>query len=212
MYYSFIELLQKENRSIAIKTLFLYFEILMESITIHDKNFVPYLKHDEIQEIIKKLALKVYEDYKDETPIFVGVLNGVIMFFSDFLKYYPGKCEIAFLQVSSYSGTQSTGIVYKKMDLTKDVVDRHVILMEDIVDTGNTLENLFEYFKNTQRPKSLKVASLLLKPDVFQKDFTIDYVAKEIPNKFVLGYGLDYDELGRNLPDLYQLEEGRINH
>lgn len=212
MYYSFIELLQKENRSIAIKTLFLYFEILMESITIHDKNFVPYLKHYEIQEIIKKLALKVYEDYKDETPIFVGVLNGVIMFFSDFLKYYPGKCEIAFLQVSSYSGTQSTGIVYKKMDLTKDVVDRHIILMEDIVDTGNTLENLFEYFKNTQRPKSLKVASLLLKPDVFQKDFTIDYVAKEIPNKFVLGYGLDYDELGRNLPDLYQLEEGRINH
>ena len=212
MYYSFIELLQKENRSIAIKTLFLYFEILMESITIHDKNFVPYLKHDEIQEIIKKLALKVYEDYKDETPIFVGVLNGVIMFFSDFLKYYPGKCEIAFLQVSSYSGTQSTGIVYKKMDLTKDVVDRHIILMEDIVDTGNTLENLFEYFKNTQRPKSLKVASLLLKPDVFQKDFTIDYVAKEIPNKFVLGYGLDYDELGRNLPDHYQLEEGRINH
>ena len=212
MYYSFIELLQKENRSIAIKTLFLYFEILMESITIHDKNFAPYLKHDEIQEIIKKLALKVYEDYKDETPIFVGVLNGVIMFFSDFLKYYPGKCEIAFLQVSSYSGTQSTGIVYKKMDLTKDVVDRHIILMEDIVDTGNTLENLFEYFKNTQRPKSLKVASLLLKPDVFQKDFTIDYVAKEIPNKFVLGYGLDYDELGRNLPDLYQLEEGRINH
>ena len=212
MYYSFIELLQKENRSIAIKTLFLYFEILMESITIYDKNFVPYLKHDEIQEIIKKLALKVYEDYKDETPIFVGVLNGVIMFFSDFLKYYPGKCEIAFLQVSSYSGTQSTGIVYKKMDLTKDVVDRHIILMEDIVDTGNTLENLFEYFKNTQRPKSLKVASLLLKPDVFQKDFTIDYVAKEIPNKFVLGYGLDYDELGRNLPDLYQLEEGRINH
>lgn len=190
----------------------MYFEILMESITIHDKNFVPYLKHDEIQEIIKNLALKVYEDYKDETPIFVGVLNGVIMFFSDFLKYYPGKCEIAFLQVSSYSGTQSTGIVYKKMDLTKDVVDRHIILMEDIVDTGNTLENLFEYFKNTQRPKSLKVASLLLKPDVFQKDFTIDYVAKEIPNKFVLGYGLDYDELGRNLPDLYQLEEGRINH
>jgi len=203
---------KKENRTFGIKTLFLCFEISMESITIHDKNFVPYLKHDEIQELIKNLAEKVYEDYKDETPIFVGVLNGVIMFFSDFLKYYKGKCEIAFLQVSSYSGTQSTGIVYKKMDLTKDVVDRHIVLMEDIVDTGNTLENLFEYFKNTQRPKSLKVASLLLKPDVFQKDFTIDYVAKEIPNKFVLGYGLDYDELGRNLPDLYQLEEGRINH
>ena len=184
----------------------------MDRIKIHDKTFVPYLKHDELQEVIKELALKVYEDYKDEVPVFVGVLNGVIMFFSDFLKYYPGECEIAFLQVSSYTGTQSTGIVYKKMDLTKDVEGRHIILMEDIVDTGNTLESLFEYFKNTQRPKSLKVASLLMKPDVFKNRFPIDYVAKEIPNKFVLGYGLDYDELGRNLPDLYQLEEGRINH
>ena len=184
----------------------------MESVKIHDKTFVPYLKHNELQEVIKELALKVYEDYKDEVPVFVGVLNGVIMFFSDFLKYYPGKCEIAFLQVSSYTGTQSTGIVYKKMDLTKDVEGRHIILMEDIVDTGNTLESLFEYFKNTQRPKSLKVASLLMKPEVFKNRFPIDYVAKEIPNKFVLGYGLDYDELERNLPDLYQLEEGRINH
>ena len=184
----------------------------MESVKIHDKTFVPYLKHNELQEVIKELALKVYEDYKDEVPVFVGVLNGVIMFFSDFLKYYPGKCEIAFLQVSSYTGTQSTGIVYKKMDLTKDVEGRHIILMEDIVDTGNTLESLFEYFKNTQRPKSLKVASLLMKPEVFKNRFPIDYVAKEIPNKFVLGYGLDYDELGRNLPDLYQLEEGRINY
>lgn len=184
----------------------------MESVKIHDKTFVPYLKHNELQEVIKELALKVYEDYKDEVPVFVGVLNGVIMFFSDFLKYYPGKCEIAFLQVSSYTGTQSTGIVYKKMDLTKDVEGRHIILMEDIVDTGNTLESLFEYFKNTQRPKSLKVASLLMKSEVFKNRFPIDYVAKEIPNKFVLGYGLDYDELGRNLPDLYQLEEGRINH
>lgn len=185
----------------------------MKSIQIHDKTFVPYLSHEEIQAVIKDLALKVYEDYKDETPIFVGVLNGVIMFFSDFLKHYPGKCEIAFLQVSSYNGgLESTGIVQKKMDLTKDVKGRHIILMEDIVDTGNTLESLFKYFETTQRPKSLKVASLLLKPDVFKKDFKIDYVAKEIPNKFVLGYGLDYDELGRNLPDLYQLEVGRINH
>lgn len=185
----------------------------MSSITIHDKTFVPYLTHEEIQQVIKDLAQKVYEDYKDETPIFVGVLNGVIMFFSDFLKYYPGKCEIAFLQVSSYNGgLESTGIVQKKMELTKDVKGRHIILMEDIVDTGNTLESLFKYFETTQRPKSLKVASAFMKPDVFKKDFKIDYVAKEIPNKFVLGYGLDYDELGRNLPDLYQLEEGRINH
>lgn len=184
----------------------------MSSIKIHDKYFVPFLKNDEIQQIIKDLAEKVYEDYKDETPVFIGVLNGVIMFFSDFLKHYPGKCEIAFLQMSSYVGTQSTGIVYKKMELTKEVEGRHIVLMEDIVDTGNTLESLYHYFENTQRPKSLKIASLLLKPEVYNKNFKIDYVAKEIPNKFVLGYGLDYDELGRNLPDLYQLEEGRINH
>lgn len=179
----------------------------MNGIQIHDKNFIPYLTNEEIQKLVKDLAEKVYEDYKNETPIFVGVLNGVFMFFADFLKYYPGNCEVAFLQVSSYAGTQSTGIVYKKMDLTKEVEDRHIILMEDIVDTGNTIESLFEYFKNTQRPKSLRVAAAFLKPEIFKKDFKIDYIAKEIPNKFVLGYGLDYDELGRNLPDLYQLEE-----
>ena len=185
----------------------------MDIVKIHDKEFVPYMKNDEIQELIKDLARKVHEDYKDEIPVFIGVLNGVIMFFSDFLRQYPGQCEVAFIQMSSYvGGLQSTGIVYKKMDLTKEVEGRHIILMEDIIDTGNTIESLFEYFKNTQRPKSLKVASLLLKPDVYKKEFKIDYVAKEIPNKFVLGYGLDYDELGRNLPDLYQLSEGRINH
>lgn len=183
----------------------------MNSITIHDKNFVPYLQDEEIQEIVKTTALKIYEDYKDEAPIFIGVLNGVIMFFSDLLKHYPGKCEIAFIQMSSYAGTESTGIVYQKMELTKDIRDRHIILVEDIVDTGNTVESLFKYFQETQRPKSVKIATLLLKPDVYKKNFTIDYIGKEIPNKFVLGYGLDYDELGRNYRDLYQLEEGRIN-
>ena len=183
----------------------------MESIQIHDKTFIPYLRDAEIQEIVKATAQKIYEDYKEETPIFVGVLNGVIMFFSDLLKHYPGKCEIAFIQMSSYAGTQSTGIVYQKMELTKDIKDRHIILVEDIVDTGNTVESLFKYFTETQRPKSVKLASFLLKPDVYKKDFKLDYIGKEIPNKFVLGYGLDYDELGRNLKDLYQLEEGRIN-
>lgn len=210
--YSYLRSNTSSQTSLRENVVNLHFYYSMQTVKIHDKEFVPYLKNDEIQQIIKDLAHKVYEDYKDEVPVFIGVLNGVIMFFSDFLKHYPGQCEIAFLQVSSYAGTQSTGIVYKKMDLTKEVEGRHIILMEDIVDTGNTIESLFEYFKNTQRPKSLKVASLLLKPEVFKKDFTIDYVAKEIPNKFVLGYGLDYDELGRNLPDLYQLAEGRINH
>lgn len=183
----------------------------MTSIKVHGKTFVPYLKDDDLQEIVKNVALKIHEDYKDETPVFIGVLNGVIMFFSDLLKHYPGECEIAFIQMSSYAGTKSTGIVYKKMELTKDIKDRHIILVEDIVDTGNTIESLFDYFQNTQRAKSIKVASLLLKPEVYKKDFKIDYVGKEIPNKFVLGYGLDYDEIGRNYKDLYHLEEGRIN-
>ncbi|WP_379969246.1 phosphoribosyltransferase [Epilithonimonas sp. UC225_85] len=183
----------------------------MESIKVHDKTFVPYLKHEEILEITERVALEVYEEYKDEVPVFIGVLSGVIMFFSDFMKAYPGECEIGFIKMSSYVGTQSTGIVYKEMELTKDIKDRHIILFEDIVDTGNTIENLCTYFKETQRPKSLKIASLLLKPDVYKKEFEINFVGKEIPNKFVLGYGLDYDELGRNLKDLYQLEEGTIN-
>ena len=183
----------------------------MESIQIHDRTFVPYLEDAEIQEIVKATALKIYEDYKDEIPVFIGVLNGVVMFFSDLLKHYPGNCEIAFIQMSSYVGTQSTGIVYQKMELTKEIKDRHIILVEDIVDTGNTVESLFQYFNETQRPKSVKLASFLLKPDVYKKDFKLDYIGKEIPNKFVVGYGLDYDELGRNLKDLYRLEEGKIN-
>ncbi|PIE50283.1 MAG: hypoxanthine phosphoribosyltransferase [Flavobacteriales bacterium] len=179
----------------------------MEKIKVHDKAFVPYLSNEEIQGYVKALAEKIHQDYKGEKPVFVGVLNGVFMFFADLLKHYAGECEVAFLQVSSYSGTQSTGIVYKKMELTKEVEGRHIILVEDIIDTGNTIESLFEYFQNTKNPKSVKVASLLLKPEVYKKDFKIDYVGKEIPNKFVLGYGLDYDELGRNLPDLYQLAD-----
>lgn len=184
----------------------------MESIKVHDKSFVPYLKHEEILEIVDRMAKEVYEEYKNERPIFIGVLSGVIQFFSDFIKAYPGECEIGFIKMSSYVGTQSSGIVFKEMELTKDIKDRHIIIMEDIVDTGNTVENLFQYFTETQRPKSVKIASLLLKPDVYKKEFKIDYVGKEIPNKFVLGYGLDYDELGRNLKDLYQLEDGSINH
>ncbi len=185
---------------------------IMESIKVHDKSFVPYLKHEEILTIVDRMAKEVYEEYKDERPVFIGVLSGVIQFFSDFIKAYPGECELGFIKMSSYVGTESSGIVFKEMELTKDIKDRHIILMEDIVDTGNTIENLFTYFKETQRPKSIKVASLLLKPDVYNKEFKIDYVGKEIPNKFVLGYGLDYDELGRNLKDLYQLEDGSINH
>lgn len=178
----------------------------MKEIRVHDKVFVPYISDEEIQEIIRDLALRIYEDYKDEIPVFVGVLNGVFMFFSDLLKAYPGECEVGFLQMNSYSGTQSTGVVETRLKLTRNVADRHVIIVEDIVDTGNTLEALVEYFKTTESPKSLKVTSFLLKPEVYKKKIPIDYIGKSIPNRFVLGYGMDYDELGRNLKDLYWLK------
>jgi len=183
----------------------------MKTIKVHDKTFVPYLRGEEIQESVKNLALRIHSDYKDEIPIFIGVLNGVIMFASDLLRYYPGDCELAFIQMSSYVGTQSTGVVYKKMELTKDIKDRHIILLEDIVDTGKTIEALVEYFHNTQRPKSVRLATVFFKPDVYKKDLKIDYIGREISDKFMVGYGLDYNELGRNFKDLYQLEEGKIN-
>ncbi len=179
----------------------------MSTITVHDKTFVPYIDEDEMQALVKATALKIYEDYKDETPIFIGVLNGVFMFFSDLLKYYPGKCEVAFLQMSSYEGTQSTGVVKKKMDLNKSIANRPVIIVEDIVDTGRTMQALVKYLETEKQPKSIRIASLLLKPEVYKMPLKIDYIGREIPNKFVVGYGLDYDELGRNLSALYQVEE-----
>jgi len=182
----------------------------METVKVHNKTFVPYIEYSKIQKTVKNLALRIHSDYKDERPIFIGVLNGAMMFSSDLLKYYPGDCEISFIQMSSYVGIESTGIVNTKMGLTKEIRDRHVILLEDIVDTGNTLEHLMEYFQNTQRPKSVKLATLFLKPDVYKKDFKIDYIGEEITDKFVIGYGIDYEELGRNLKGLYQLEEEKI--
>lgn len=176
-------------------------------ITIQDKVFVPYLSHQEIQQCVESVAQHIYSDYNNETPVFVGVLNGVFMFYADLMKAYPGNCEVAFLQMRSYEGTLSTGKVETKMKLTKNISDRHIIIVEDIVDTGNTLIALYDYFKTTQIPKSLRIASLLLKPDAYKKDYPIDYVGKEIPDKFILGYGLDYNEQGRNLKDLYQLSE-----
>ena len=180
---------------------------MSKTITLEDKTFVPYLSQQELEDCIYQTAQNIYADYKDKTPIFVGVLNGAFMFLADLLKAYPGNCEVAFLQMKSYEGTASTGVVKTQMDLTKPVKNRDIILVEDIVDTGNTLMALFNYFKTTQAPKSLKVASLFLKPEVYKQTYKIDYIGREIENKFIVGYGLDYNELGRNLPDLYQVKD-----
>lgn len=178
----------------------------MNEIKILDKTFVPFIAEEEIKHAIKRMANTLYEEYKDETPVFVGVLSGVIIFFSEFLKNYKGRCEIAFLQLSSYKGTESTGEISTKLNITGDLTGRHVVILEDIIDTGNTLEALYKMLE-TKPAKSIKVATLFFKPDVFKKDLNIDLIGMNIPNKFVVGYGLDYDGLGRNYPDLYQLKE-----
>jgi len=175
-------------------------------IKLHDKYFKPYLSESEIQTAVKSVAEKVAADYKDETPIFVGVLNGSFMFVADFLKYYPHPCEVSFVKLSSYQGLTSTGIVETLLDPPENIDDRCVIILEDIIDTGRTLQELVHLFSNTN-VKEFKIASLFYKAEIYNGEYTIDYVGIEIPNKFIVGYGLDYMELGRNLKEVYQLNQ-----
>ncbi|ADX68062.1 MULTISPECIES: hypoxanthine phosphoribosyltransferase [Weeksella] len=177
----------------------------MKEIEIHGKRFIPYIAFEEIEHAIIDMANKIYDEYKDEVPVFVGVLNGVVMFMSDFLKHYPGECEISFLKLSSYEGTETTGKVKIQMDIPISVEGRHVIILEDIVDTGNTLVELHKILTE-KKVKSLKIATLLFKPDAYKKDLVVDLVGLSIPDKFVVGYGLDFDGFGRNLPDIYQIK------
>lgn len=177
----------------------------MDEIKIHGDTFIPYITFEELEHGIRIMANTIYQEYKHEVPIFVGVLNGVVMFMSDFLKHYKGSCEISFLQMKSYEGQESTGKVRTLMEIPMDLTGRHVIIMEDIIDTGNTLETLFQMI-HKKSVKSVKIATLLYKPDAYKKDLNIDYIGMSIPNKFVVGYGLDYDGLGRNLPDIYQIK------
>lgn len=178
----------------------------MEEIQILDKTFTSFISSEEIDHSIQRMTNTLYEEYKHTVPVFIGVLNGVIMFFSDFLKNYKGKCEIGFLQLSSYKGgLKSSGNVDLITDMTVDITDRDVIILEDIIDTGNTLECLYKLLE-VKPVKSIKIATLFFKPDVYKKDLNIDLIGMNIPNKFVVGYGLDYNGLGRNLKDLYQLK------
>src|SRR5690554_5364895 len=152
------------------------------------------------------MAQDIAEDVDEEVPIFIGVLNGSFMFVSDFMKHYKKPCELSFIKLSSYQGTTSTEKITQLIGLGVDVKNRTVIILEDIVDTKNTLIALKELFAN-QGAKQLKIATLFFKPDAYTKDIKIDYTGIEIPDKFIVGYGLDYDKQGRNLPEVYQLKE-----
>jgi len=173
---------------------------------LHDKSFVPFLSEAQIMGAVQKVADAVAEDYKNETPIFVGVLNGAFMFVSDFLKAYPHPCEVTFVKLSSYGGLTSTGIVETLLDVSEDIEGKSVIILEDIIDTGRTLKELIHMFSNIN-VKEFKVASLFYKSEIYNGEYTIDYFGMKIPDKFIVGYGLDYNELGRNLREVYQLNQ-----
>tara|TARA_R110002033_G_scaffold358_15_gene3521 strand:- start:10219 stop:11328 length:1110 start_codon:yes stop_codon:yes gene_type:complete len=175
-------------------------------IQIHDKFFKPFLSESEIQQAIKTVADKIAADYKDETPIFVGVLNGSFMFVSDLMKAYQHPCEVSFVRLSSYQGLTSTGIVETLLDVPENIEGRSVIILEDIIDTGRTLQKLVHLFSKT-KVKEFKIASLFYKPDVYKGEYAIDYFGLAIPDNFIVGYGLDYKEQGRNLKEVYQLNQ-----
>lgn len=176
----------------------------MELIKINDKTFEPYVSAEELNQINERMASEVYQDLQESRPIFIAILNGSFMFAADFLRHYKGECEISFVKMASYQGTQSTGKIHQLIGLSTPVEGRDVVILEDIIDTGNTLEEIYRLFEN-QKVKSFRVATLFFKPDAYKKDLKIDYVGKPIPNRFIVGYGLDFDEIARNLPQVYQL-------
>ena len=174
-------------------------------IELHDKQFIPFISAAEIDFAIAKMAEQVEADFGDETPIFIGVLNGAFMVVSDFMKHYKKPCEVSFIKFASYQGMESTNDVRQLIGINEDLTGKTVIVIEDIVDTGNTIAGLKEMFKNLN-VRHFKIATLFLKPDAYKKDIKIDYVGIRIPNKFIVGYGLDYNGLGRNFPEVYQLK------
>ena len=174
-------------------------------IQLHDKEFVSFISADEIDFAIKQMAAQVEDDFAEETLVFIGILNGAFMVVSDFMKHYKGQCEVSFVKMASYEGTSSTGEIKQLIGLNQDLSVRTVIVIEDIVDTGHTVEELKAVFKK-QNVKHFKIATLFFKPEAYKKDIKIDYVSIRIPNKFIVGFGLDYDGLGRNLPEVYQLK------
>jgi hypoxanthine phosphoribosyltransferase len=178
----------------------------MNQITVHDKNFVPYLTAQAIAEKVSQLALQISKDYEGKKPLFLAVLNGSFLFAADLFRNLTIEAEISFIKLASYKGTTSTGNVITAIGLEESLHERHIILLEDIIDTGKTLHGFIPQLEH-QGPASIRIAALLTKPEALQYSVHADYTGFEIPNKFVVGYGLDYDGLGRNIPEIYQLAE-----
>ena len=176
------------------------------TIKVHDKTFVPYISSDDIVLKVKELADQLNKDYEGKRPLFISILNGSFMFSADLFKYLTIEAEICFIKLASYKGTKSSGQVVTAIGLDIDLTNRHVVILEDIIDTGKTLNHFLPQVRN-QQPLSIKIAVLLHKAAATIYPINIDYCCFTIPLKFVLGYGLDYDGLGRNLAQLYELKE-----
>lgn len=177
-----------------------------EMIQVHDRKFRPFLDPAVIAGRVKELATRIDKDYGELNPLFISVLNGSFIFAADLFRCLTIEAEISFIKLASYKGTTSTGNVVTAIGMEESLSGRHVILLEDIIDTGKTLHSFLPELLQRQ-PESLKIAAFLVKPEALKFNIHADYFGFEIPDKFVLGYGLDYDGLGRNLPGLYELVE-----
>lgn len=176
----------------------------MSLIKVHDKEFQPYITAEQIKEQVSRVANEINKDYQGKRPLFIAILNGSFMFASDLFKEVSIEAEICFIKLASYKGIKSSGQVITAIGLDVDLVGREIIVIEDIVDTGKTLSQFLPQIHHHQ-PESLKIAALLHKPDAMVYPIQIDYLGFTVPNKFLLGYGLDYDGLGRNIGEIYQL-------
>jgi hypoxanthine phosphoribosyltransferase len=182
----------------------------MNKVKIKDKSFRVSISAAEIDKSVQAVATRINNDLENKQPLFLCVLNGSFMFASDLMKKISIDCEISFIKVSSYHGTSTTGTVKQLIGLNESIEGRTIVVVEDIVDTGITISHVVEQLK-ALNPAEIRIATLLYKPEAYTKDLLIDYTAIVVPNDFLVGYGLDYDGLGRNLPDIYVLEESSTN-
>ncbi len=192
-----------------MKAYFTYFRSLksrfMSKVVIHGHTFKIKISAAEIQKAVTDVARQINIDLKDKKPLFLAVLNGSFMFASDLMKKVNVECEISFMKLASYEGTSSTGTIKQLIGINEDIKGRTVVIIEDIVDTGNTIENISEQLKGLGVAE-IKIATLLFKPEAYTKTIPIEYTAIVVPNDFLVGYGLDYNGLGRNLADIYVLD------
>lgn len=170
---------------------------------IHDKVFIPYINENLVQNRILEMAEQMNQELRDTNPIFLAILNGSFFFAADLLRELDFHCQISFVRVASYQGTQSTGEVKELLGIDENLKGRNVVVLEDIVDTGLTMQNIVEWVQK-QQANQVKVATMTVKREALTIEVPLDYVGFDVPNKFLVGYGLDYDQLGRNLKGIYQ--------